>query len=105
MISERRRGTKVNIYISILFLLIKKSVCITLSLDKLTRITEEEVISDNARAQIYDVINRLLLMQTGNSIHRKTTPTRIVTNLKDLIEVILHDFSHENNDHHSAIFF
>lgn len=105
MISERRRGTKVNLYISILFLLIKKSVCITLSLDKLTRITEEEVISDNARAQIYDVINRLLLMQTGNSIHRKTTPTRIVTNLKDLIEVILHDFSHENNDHHSAIFF
>ena len=109
MISETRCGTKVNIYIFIVLLLIKKSVCFTLSIgkciDKLIRITEEEVISDNARAEINDVINRLRVTQPGNSVHRKTTPMRPVTSLKDLIEVILHDSSHENNDHHSVNFF
>ena len=104
MISERRCGTKVDIYIFILLLLIKKSVCFTLSIDKLIHITEEEVMSDNARAQINDVINRLPVTQPGNSVHRKITPTRTVTNLKDLMEVIFRDSSLENNDHHSANF-
>ena len=57
------------------------------------------------RATISDVVNEMPVTQTGNSVHRKITPTRTVTDLTNLIEVSLHDlhdFSHESNDRHIA---
>ena len=43
--------------------------------------------------------------QTRNSVHIKITPLRTATNLKDLIECILHDLSQATITRHSANFY
>ena len=62
LISETRRGTKVNIYIFIVLLLIKKSVCFTLSIDNHICITGDK----NVRAILGDSIYNMPMRRTGN---------------------------------------
>ena len=63
LISETRRGTKVNIYIFIVLLLIKKSVCFTLSIDNPICITGDK----NVRTILGYVIQNMLVRRPGNN--------------------------------------